>query len=406
MPIKSGRHFLSIPGPSVMPDRVLNAMHRGAPNIYEGALVDMMPALYADLRQVAGAMDARLAVYVANGHGAWEAAVSNTLSKGDRVLVLDCGRFAEGWGQTARAMGVEAEIVHTGDRGAVPPAELERRLREDTDHAYKAVLLVQVDTASSAVNDIPALRGAIDAAGHPALFMVDCIACLGSVPFEFDAWGVDVMVAASQKGLMTPPGVSFCFVSEKAWAHRGDLTTAYWDWRLRAEPEMFYQRFGGTAPTHHLYGLREALDMLVNEEGVETAWARHRWLAGAVRAAVEAWGRGGTEERGVEFNVSDPAARSDVVTTVLTRGFDPQALRRLCEEEMGVTLGTGLGRFAGSSFRIAHMGWLNPPMILGALGAVEAALARLDVPHGPGLTAAAQAIAAGLPTPATDSGPA
>lgn len=406
MPLRSGREFVAIPGPSVMPDRVLNAMHRLSPSIYDGPLVEMMPELYADLRRVAGAEKSRVAIYAANGHGAWEAAVANTLSRGDKVLVLDCGRFAEGWGQAAHALGVEADIVHVGDSIPVHAEELESRLRADAAHAYKAILVVQVDTASSAANDIPALRAAIDAAGHPALFMVDCIACLGSVPFEFDAWRVDVMVAGSQKGLMTPPGLAFCYISDRAWAHRGDLTTAYWDWRLRAEPEMFYQRFGGTCPVHHIFGLREALTMLVHEEGVETAWARHRWLADAVRACMAAWAQGGTEARGVAFNVTDAAARSDVVTTVIARGFHPQALRRLTEDEMGVTLGTGLGRYAERSFRIAHMGWLNPPMILGVLGAVEAGLTRLDVPHGPGLRAAAEAVAAGLPAPAVDPAPA
>ncbi len=395
MSLAFGRHFLSIPGPSVMPDRVLNAMHRGAPNIYEGALPEMVVGLYDDLRRV-GRTKGRVAVFSANGHGAWEAAISNTLCRGDKALALDCGRFAEGWAQTARAMGVEAECINTGERGPVPPERLEEMLRADRNHEIKAVMVVQIDTASSAANDIPALRAAIDAAGHPALFMVDCIASLGSMPFEFDDWGVDVMVAGSQKGLMTPPGLSFAFISDKAWAHRGDLTTAYWDWRPRAEPQEFYQRFGGTAPTHLLFGLREALTMLLEEEGIEAAWARHRVLADAVRAAVEAWGGNGGP---VELNVTEPSARSNAVTTILTRGFPPTELRAWCERQMNVTLGKGLGRYGETSFRIGHMGWLNPPMILGTLGAVQTAFDVMGVAHGAGLGAATASIAKALRQP-------
>ncbi|SDW18567.1 alanine-glyoxylate transaminase / serine-glyoxylate transaminase / serine-pyruvate transaminase [Albimonas donghaensis] len=393
MSLAFGRHFLSIPGPSVMPDRVLNAMHRDAPNIYEGALAEMVSGLYEDLLRVARTREGRVAVYAANGHGAWEAAISNLFSRGDKAVALDCGRFAEGWAMTARQMGVDCQVVSTGERGPVPPETVEALLRADVNHEIKAVIVVQVDTASSARNDIPAIRKAIDAAGHPALFLVDCIASLGTETFEFDAWGVDVMVAGSQKGLMTPPGLSFAFVGPRAWEVRGDLVTAYWDWRPRAAPEMFYQRFGGTAPTHLLFGLRQAATMLLEEEGIEAAWRRQRILADATRAAVEAWGENGGP---VELNVQDEAARANAVTTILTRGFPPAALRKLCEDQMGVTLGIGLGRYAGTSFRIGHMGWLNPPMILGTLGAVETAFNVMGVSHGAGVAAAAETIARGL----------
>jgi alanine-glyoxylate transaminase/serine-glyoxylate transaminase/serine-pyruvate transaminase len=258
-----------------------------------------------------------------------------------------------------------------------------------------------VDTASSATNDIPAMRAAIDAAGHGALFMVDCIACLGSVPFEFDAWNVDVLVAGSQKGLMTPPGIAFVWMSDRAWAGQGDLVTSYWDWKPRAEPEMFYQRFCGTAPTHHLFGLREALTILLDEEGLENAWARHRIMGDAVRACVEGWASGATNAGGVGFQVAQAEARSDVVTTISAKGFDPDAMRKYAEAEMGVTLGVGLGRFGGTAFRIGHMGWLNPPMILGTLGSTEAALRAFGVPIGSGLEAAAQVVARALPAPAS-----
>jgi alanine-glyoxylate transaminase/serine-glyoxylate transaminase/serine-pyruvate transaminase len=397
MSLRFGRDFLSIPGPSVMPDRVLNAMHRSAPNIYEGPLIEMVAGLTPDLKKVAGAEAGDVAIYVSNGHGAWEAAVANTLSRGDKVLVLESGRFAAGWGQMAEMLGCEVETIEAADGNPVDPGALEARLREDRAHEIKAVLVVQVDTASSVLNDVPAMRAAIDAAGHPALFMVDCIACLGSVPFEFDAWGVDVMVAGSQKGLMTPPGLGFVYASEKARAHRGDLISQYWNWDLRFDPEMFYQRFCGTAPTHLLFALREALTMLVVEEGVEAAWARHRVLAGAVRACVAEWAKASSPTSGVGFHVEIPEARSDVVTTLRVAGFDPDAMRRFAESEMGLTLGTGLGKFQGRSFRIGHMGWLNPPMILGTLGTTEAALRAFGVPLESGLGAAAEAISRALP---------
>ncbi|MEO0681785.1 MAG: aminotransferase class V-fold PLP-dependent enzyme [Pseudomonadota bacterium] len=399
MSLRYGRDFLSIPGPSVMPDRVLGAMHRSAPNIYEGALPDMVVGMTPDLKRVARTTAGRVACYIANGHGAWEAAISNTLSRGDKVLVLDCGRFAAGWGEMARVMGCDVEVMEATDGAPNDPGALEARLRADAAHQIRAVMLVQVDTASSATNDIPAMRAALDAAGHPALFMVDCIACLGSIPFEFDLWNVDVLVAGSQKGLMTPPGLAFVWASEKAWAHRGDLVTSYWDWRPRAEPEMFYQRFCGTAPTHLLFGLREALTMLLEEEGLEGAWARHRVMADAVRACAARWAEGATPALGVGFAVTDPASRSDVVTTLRTHGFDVEAMRKYAEAEMGLTLGTGLGRFGGAAFRIGHMGWLNPPMILGTLGATEAALRAWGVPFESGLDAAAQVISGALAQP-------
>lgn len=398
MSLSHGREFLSIPGPSVMPDRVLNAMRQGSPSIYDGWLVEMVEGLVPDLMAVARTTKARPAIYISNGHGAWEATASNLFSRGDKVLALDNGRFAAGWAGMAERMGVQTEVSDEGLRGPVDPNRLEDRLRKDTGREIKAVLLVHVDTASSAANDIPAIRAAIDAAGHPALLMVDCVASLGSMPFETDAWGVDVMVGGSQKGLMTPPGLGFVWVGEKAWAMsgNGDLVSTYWDWRSRIEPEFFYQRFCGTAPVQHLFALREALNMLVHEEGIENAWARHKVLADAVRACVAAWSAGGV----LELNVERPEARSDVVTTILTPGMTapgkgPQDLREFCEHKLGLILGMGIGHFGGRAFRIGHMGHVNAPMVMGTLGATEAGLQALgyDVPTG--LAAAAGVIAKG-----------
>lgn len=264
-----GREYLAIPGPSVIPDAVLQAMHRPSPNIYAGALVDLMPALTDDLRRVAGTRH-NLAIYIANGHGAWEAALSNVIAPGETVLAPASGRFTHGWAEMAQGIGAQVDLL---DFGTAAPWDMDRiaqALRQDSAHRIKAVLAVHVDTSSSIRNNIPALRSLLDDLGHPALLMADCIASLGCDRFEMDNWGVDVMVAACQKGLMTPAGISFVFFNEKAHAKRLAMprVSSYWDWTPRAEPDWFYQYFGGTAPTHHLYGLRAALD-LINREGLE-----------------------------------------------------------------------------------------------------------------------------------------
>jgi alanine-glyoxylate transaminase/serine-glyoxylate transaminase/serine-pyruvate transaminase len=388
MSLNYGRHLVSIPGPSVIPDRVLNAMHRASPNIYEGDLVDLADTLIPDLKTVARTKG-QLAIYIANGHGAWEAAITNTFSKGDKVLVLGTGRFAIGWGEWGRTTGIDPMVLDFGKSSPASPEKLEEVLRQDTDHSLKAIFVTQTDTASSVTNDIPALRKAIDAANHPALLMVDCIASLGCERFEMDEWGVDLMVAGCQKGLMVPPGLSFVFANERALAARAnaDLATSYWDWTPRMNPTGFYQNFGGTAPTHHLFGLREALDMLVHEEGVEQAWARQEHFAKAIWAAVEAWGADGGD---LTMNVSDPNARSRGVTCIRTSNGNGTKIRRWCEDIAGLTLGIGLvADTQGSdewhnSFRIGHMGHLNVPMVMGTLGSIDSALKALSIPHGNG----------------------
>ena len=339
MSLRYGRPLVAIPGPSVIPDRVLNAMHQAMPNIYEGALVELSTGILDEIGSIARTTG-RSFIAVANGHGAWDMALANTLSRGDKVLVLESGRFAIGWGEQADFLGVEVELLHAAPRRAVDPAAVEERLRADTAHRIKAVLVVQVDTASSVINDIAAIRRAIDAAGHPALYMVDCIASLGCVPYEMDEWGVDVTVGGSQKGLMVPPGLGFNWAGEKAMAahESAGLRTSYWDWTKRITGESHYWRYHGTPPISHLYALREALDMIA-EEGLENVWTRHRVFGEAIRAAVETWAAPG----GLELNVTDPAARADSVTTILTGSLDPGRLRRICEEEAGLTLGIALG---------------------------------------------------------------
>ena len=394
--LRHGRPLVAIPGPSVIPDRVLNAMHRAMPNIYEGALVELSQGILGEIGTIPRTTGHSF-IAVTNGHGAWDMALANTLSRGDKVLVLESGRFAIGWGEQAGFLGVEVEVLHAAPRRGVDPAAVEERLRADTSHQIKAILVVQVDTASSTWNDIAAIRQAIDAAGHPALYMVDCIASLGCVPYEMDAWGVDVTVGGSQKGLMVPPGLGFNWANDKAMAaHEGaGLRTSYWDWTKRITGESHYWRYHGTPPISHLYALREALDMIA-EEGLENIWIRHRVFGEAIRAAVETW----AAPEGLELAVTDPAARADSVTTVLTGSIDPGRLRRICEEEAGLTLGIALGEeFEGSAFRIGHMGHLNPPMVLGTLGTIEAALRAMGAPMGgSGVAAAAARIAQGMQT--------
>lgn len=405
MSFSYGREVRAMPGPSMIPDRVLNAMHRAAPNIYEGELVGLTEGLRRDLARVART-EAGVAIYIGNGHAGWEAVLANLLAPGMKALVIATGRFGLGWAATGRQMGLDIEVMDFGFRDAADPARVEARLRADRGREIRAVLSVQTDTASSALNAVPALRAALDAAGHPALLAIDCIASLGCDRFEMDAWGVDVMVSACQKGLMTPPGLTFTWANAKAMAARVPCPSPYWDWAPRIDPRMFYQIFCGTAPTHHLYGLRTALDMILEEEGLEQCWARHETFARAVWAAVETWGARGS----IALNIAEPAARSRSVTAIRTGAGEATRLRRWCEAVAGVTLGIGLeapGADPDSLFRIAHMGHLNPPMLLGTLASVEAGLRALDIPHGPGAVEAAaaviaeaarQAAANGLPT--------
>ncbi len=391
--LSGGRDVIAIPGPSIIPERVLSAMHRAMPNIYEGELIDVSNGVFADLPGIVRT-DGRIFVTVSNGHGAWEMAISNTLSRGDKVLVLESGRFAVAWGDMAALSGVKPEVLFAPERRAVDPEAVEARLREDTEREFKAVLVVQVDTGSSVLNDIAAIRRAIDAADHPALLMVDGIASIGCHRYEMDAWGVDVTVGASQKGLMVPPGLGFVWAGPRALAtheHAG-LRTGYWDWTSRSDETAHYLRYCGTPPVGHLYGLREALAMM-HEEGLEAIWERHAVLAGAVRAAVEAWSTPG----GLELNIVDPAARSNAVTTVLTNDVDPEVVRAICQAQAGLTLGVALGAFQGRAFRIGHMGHLNPPTVLGALGTIEAALVAMGAPiQGSGAAAAAASIATAI----------
>ena len=376
--LSQGREIVAIPGPSIIPDRVLSAMHRAMPDIYEGDLTMVIDSVWAWLPEVVQT-SGRVFVPIGNGHAAWEMALSNTLSRGDHVLVLNCGRFAAIWAEMAEFNGLTVEVMEAEEGFANEPSALEERLRADVDRKIAAVLTVHVDTATSVRNDVPALRQAIDAAGHPALFMVDCIASMGCERFEMDAWGVDVTIAASQKGMMTPPGLGLVWANEKALAahESADLRTRYWDWTYRSEDGPYYLRFCGTPPVSHLFGLAEALAMMA-EEGWEARWERHRVLADGVRAAVDAWSTPG----GIGFIAQREDQRSDSVTSVTTGSIDAVELRRLCRQQMGVTLGLGIGSDESASFRIGHMGHVNAPAILGVLGSIETALTSMGAPLG------------------------
>jgi alanine-glyoxylate transaminase/serine-glyoxylate transaminase/serine-pyruvate transaminase len=395
-----GRGYVAIPGPSVVPDAVLRAMHRASPNIYGQDLAEMTASLFPDLGRVARTRP-RTAIYSGNGHAAWEAALANTIAPGDRVLVLATGRFGHGWGQMAEGLGAAVETVDFGTDAPIDNDRVAEVLRADTAHRIKAVLAVHVDTSTSIRNDIGALRAAMDAAGHPALLMADCIASLACDRFEMDDWGVDVMVTGSQKGLMCPPGLVFVFFNDRADKVRARLerVSVYWDWAPRSAPEQYYQYFCGTAPTHHLYGLRAALDM-IHDEGIEAIWARHAHLARAIWAAADVWAQDGP----LRLNVAEPRLRSTAVTALTLGNGLGRDLRAWTETRIGLTLGVGFGIFdpddpdGDGAFRIGHMGHVDGQMILAALSGIDAGLKALSIPHGAGaLEAATQVLASPAP---------
>lgn len=391
MPSSHGRDYLAIPGPSIIPDRVLREMHRPSPNIYAGELVEMMGPLTRDLCAVARTAG-EVAIYIGNGHAAWEAVLANLVAPGERVLIPATGRFGHGWGEMARELGIDVEILDFGRQSPVDLNQLEAVLRADDAHRIKALLGTHVDTSTGVLNDIAGMRAALDAVGHPALLLSDNIASLACDRFEMDGWGVDAMVAGCQKGLMVPPGISFVFVGQRAIAKRKNMprVSRYWDFLPRIAPEYFYQYFCGTAPTHHLYGLRAALDM-IHEEGLEAIWARHERQARAVWAACETWAEAGA----LRLNIADPAHRSRCITALALPAPQGLDLRQWLEQEAGVTLGIGLGMEtqadpqATGAFRIGHMGHVNLHGLMGVFGAIEAGFQALGIAHGQGAIARA-----------------
>ena len=386
-----GRQFLHTPGPSAIPDRVLNAMHRQPLDLSDPQLAEIVQSCLDDLKEVfATAGD--MFIYAANGHGGWEAVLSNLFASGETALIPQTGYFSESWADHARMLGIDAQTMPGDIRRAIDPERLEPTLRNDRTGQIKAVLAVHADTATGVASDIPALRAAIDAARHPALLVVDVVASLGAAPFRMDEWGVDVAIGASQKALMGPPGLAFIAANARARAvaAKASRPRHYWDWEYRAAAEG-YRRFCGTAPEHGLFALRAALDML-HEEGLAAAQNRHARLARAVWHAVEAWSAAGD----FCLNALRPGERSTSVTTILTPpGFDSGRIREHARARRGVALGGGLGALAGRAFRIGHLGDLNEPMILGCLAAVELTLRDLGLRCGrDGLPAAIESLAA------------
>jgi alanine-glyoxylate transaminase/serine-glyoxylate transaminase/serine-pyruvate transaminase len=370
---RSGRHFLQIPGPTNVPDRILRAMdnptmdHRG-------------PRFAALAREVLEGLkgifqtEGPVVIYPASGTGAWEAALVNTLSPGDRLLMFETGHFATLWRQLAERLGLEAEFVPGDWRHGVDPAAVEARLAEDRDHRVKAVCVVHNETSTGTTSRVAEIRQAIDRSGHPALFMVDTISSLASIDYRHGAWGVDVTVAGSQKGLMLPPGLGFNAISDKALeaAETARLPKSYWGWQemLKANAKGF---FPYTPATNLLYGLREAIAML-NEEGLERVFARHARLAEAARRAVRAWD--------LELLCLEPAEYSNSLTAVLIpEDQDADRFRQVVLEAYDMSLGNGLGKVAGRVFRIGHLGDFNELMLAGTLCGIEMGLTLAQVPH-------------------------
>jgi len=378
-----GRHFLHIPGPSPIPDRILRAIampiidHRSAEFAALGkAVLEGSKAVFKTSQPVV--------IYPSSGTGAWEAAIVNTLSPGDTVLMAETGHFATLWKQIATRFGVEVEFIPGDWRHGADPAAIEARLTEDKARRIKAVMVVHNETSTGATSRVAEIRKAIDAAGHPALFMVDTISSLASVDYRHDEWQVDVTVSGSQKGLMLPPGLGFNAISEKALAaaKTNKLPRSYWDWQemVKINATGF---FPYTPATNLLYGLKEALAML-QEEGLDNVFARHQRLAAACRAAVKAWG--------LEVLCQDPSEQSPVLTAVLMPpSHDADRFRKITLEKYNISLGSGLGKVAGKVFRIGHLGECNELSLLGALSGVELGLSAAGVPHRSGGVAAAMA---------------
>jgi len=376
MTVLRGWNFLQTPGPTNIPNRILRAMNRPAVEFAAPDFRDFAAQLLHDLKSLFQT-SADVFLYSANGHGAWEAAIKNVLAPGDRVLVPGSGQFSEGWARMARSNGVETTELPCDWRTVCRPDDIAQALKDDKAHQIKAVMAVQTDTATGMTTDIKSVRRAMDDAGHPALLLVDTIASLMTTDFRMDDWDVDVAVAAGQKGLMLPPGISFTAASQRAMGacQKGGGLSGYWDWQAR-KGEEHYLWFCGTAPEHLMFGLREAIDML-HEEGFENVFARHARLSGAVRTAINHWAEAGA----VELNALDKNQQSNSVSTIMVgENYDVGKIFDICRNRFNVALGNGLGRLGGKSFRIGHMGDLNEPMILGTLASVEAALQLANIP--------------------------
>ncbi len=351
MKVSNGRIHRALPGPSIIPDKVLQAMQRPAPNIYGGELEEITMSILSDISKLAGSKG-RVALYISNGHGVWEAALTNLFNEDDKILTISNGVFGKHWGNIASKLGIE--VVH-----------------------------LETDTASSMLLNIEEISELKQSLNHPALLLVDSIACFGCDDMKMDEWGVDLLLTASQKGLMTPPGLGYLVIGERAEIQAKKVTkkSAYWDWGPRLDPTNFYEIYFGTAPTHLLFAQKAALEIM-NEEGKDNIIKRHEILASTVWKAVDIWSQEGV----LKFNVTSKENRSHAVTTLVAKNYDLLPFKNWVEKNTGVELGIGLG-FEGpeyfdgnSAFRIAHMGHLNPHMLLGVLASLEMGLIAANIP--------------------------
>ncbi len=384
-PRKPGRHFFANPGPTNIPDSVLAAMSRNSMDFMEADFLAVFDEARAGLRRLLFT-GGEVFFYASTGHGAWEATMVNLFSPGDTVLMIGGGFFSEQWAALSRKFGIVVEMFDVDWRVGADMAALAERLAADTGHRLKAVCAVHNETSTSVALPLPDIRAALDAAHHPALFLVDTISSLGCFEFRVDAWGIDAVVGGSQKGLMLPAGLAFTAAGPKALAaHKASKQPRfYFDWTAMLERR--FRGFTGTVPITPFFGMVEAL-RLIEQEGIEAVWARHHRLGDAVRAAVTAWGQ---TNHGPEMYCSNPARYSDSVTTILLpEGVTSDALRKLLLDRYNVSTGGGLGPLMGKIFRIGHMGDLNEAMILGTLATVELAMGEAGIPHAKGGVAAA-----------------
>jgi alanine-glyoxylate transaminase/serine-glyoxylate transaminase/serine-pyruvate transaminase len=356
-----GRDFTQNPGPTNIPDRVLEAFRRPAVDFDGPEFHAVVDRVWEQLPDLFGGAHV-VFVLTSVGHGGWESALVNLLNPGDEFLMAASGRFGHRWGEVAAALGFEPAYTEVDLRRPADPEEIQARLGADTEHRFKGVFVTQTETSTGTVSDIPAIRAAIDAVDHPALLVVDAIGSFGTEPMKMGEWGVDVVVASSQKGLMMPPGLAFCAVSRAALEHSKTVTTprSHWDWRLRMDHSFIYKRFDGTPPEQHIYALDAALD---------------------------GWGKEGPWE----INALPPH-RANAVTCVRTGAIDADELRLLARDRYRVSVGAGMLEMGGRAFRIGHLGDMNEPMILGALGGLELAMQTLGLPHGSGLTPAVESL--------------
>ena len=376
-----GHRFLHSPGPSRVPDEVLHAMSRQPMDLADPRVDRCIAACENGLKRLLHTERADVFMYSANGHGAWEATISNLIAPGQAVLIAGTGHFSESWAVQTEAMGGRVIRTPWVQGQPIDPDVIEATLRDDAAHEIVAVFVVHTDTASGITSDLAALRAAIDRAKHPALFVVDVVASLGAAPFTMDALRINVALGASQKGLMVPPGLGFVAVDEAAMevSRRNPSPRFYWDWRLRQSP-LSYRKFCGTPPQSLLAGLEASLG-LIAREGVAQVLARHRLIADAVHAAVARWSEGGA----LRFFCEVPQARSVSVTTIaVAEGIDPEAIRTTARERFEVAIAGGLGPLSGRAFRIGHLGDMNAAMILGCLAGVEAAMMVQGVAFGRG----------------------